>query len=193
MTSPSRHYRDAVEEPEPTAPPDFARWLEAEVPFLRRAVGRWQRDSADVDDLVQDTLVQALANAAQWHGSELRAWLYAIMRNRFLAMANRSKLSAAALEEITAAEAEPTAPPAEARMILRDLVAALRRLPGNQRSAVMLIGVEGKSYCEAAAHMGISVGALRSHLMRGRERLKCAMRGCDARPPFAPGAGAGSS
>jgi hypothetical protein len=69
---------------------------------------------------------------------------------------------------------------------LRDLTAALRRLPGNQRSAVLLIGVDGKSYSEAADAMGTSVGAVRSHLARGRARLRAALHGSETRPPFAP-------
>jgi RNA polymerase sigma-70 factor (ECF subfamily) len=71
------------------------------------------------------------------------------------------------------------------RLLLRDLGAALRRLPSNQRSAVILIGVEEKTYDEAAQSMGTSVGAVRSHLARGRDRLRTAVRGGDTRSPFA--------
>ena len=62
----------------------------------------------------------------------------------------------------------------------------MRRLPASQRSAVILIGLEGKSYREAAETMGTSVGAVRSHLARGRDRLRTAVRGSDDRLPFAP-------
>jgi len=170
-----------------TASAEFLRQIEEEIPFLRRTVRRWHREKADADDLVQDTLVQALANAHLWQpGSDLRAWLFTIMRNRFLGTVAKSNRSASALDSIAAAHQEPVAQQSELRLILRDLSAALRRLPGNQRSAVLLIGVEGKSYDEAAQSMGTSVGAVRSHLMRGRDRLKTAMRGTDARAPFAP-------
>src|SRR5216683_6056106 len=171
----------------PTASPEFLRQIEEEIPFLKRTVQRWHREKADADDLVQDTLVQALANAHLWQpGTDLRAWLFTIMRNRFLGTVAKSNRSASALDSIAAAHQEPVAQQSELRLILRDLSAALRRLPGNQRSAVLLIGVEGKSYDEAAQSMGTSVGAVRSHLMRGRDRLKTAMRGTDARAPFAP-------
>jgi RNA polymerase sigma-70 factor (ECF subfamily) len=179
------------------APQDFAHRLEDEIPFLRRAARRWHRDPADAEDLVQDTLVQALACADQWQpGSELRAWLYTIMRNRFFALTARSKRSAAAIEHLATADPQPAANASELRLLLRDLAAALRRLPSNQRSAVMLIGVQEKTYDEAAQDMGTTVGAVRSHLMRGRGRLKTAVRGSDARPPFAPrpsAAGAGTT
>jgi RNA polymerase sigma-70 factor (ECF subfamily) len=169
----------------PTA--EYLRQIEDEIPFLRRTVRRWHRDKADADDLVQDTLVQALANAHLWQpGSDLRAWLYTIMRNRFLAGANKSARSASAMKEIAEPEPTSTAHTSELRLLLRDLGAALRRLSSNQRSAVLLIGVEGKSYAEAAQSMGTSVGAVRSHLSRGRDRLKSAVDGTDTRTPFAP-------
>src|SRR5262252_3597452 len=166
---------------------EFMRQIEDEIPFLRRTVRRWHREPADADDLVQDTLVQALANEHLWEArTDLRAWLYTIMRNRFLAGVNRSSRSASALKEVAEAEPAPTAHASELRLLLRDLGAALRRLSSNQRSAVLLIGVEGKSYAEAAESMGTSVGAVRSHLSRGRDRLKTAVQGSDTRTPFAP-------
>jgi RNA polymerase sigma-70 factor, ECF subfamily len=165
-------------------PPEFSQQIQNEMPFLRRAARRWHRDKANADDLVQDVLVQALANAHLWQpGSDLRAWLYTIMRNRFLADVTRSSRSASILKEI--AVAEPTPHASELRLLLRDLGAALRRLPSNQRSAVILIGIQEKSYNEAAQRMGISVGAVRSHLARGRDRLRMAMSGNPTRPPFA--------
>lgn len=165
---------------------EFARQIEREIPFLRSRARRWHPEQADIDDLVQDTLVQALANAQLWQpGTDLRAWLYTIMRNRFLAGVNRSARSASALAEIAVAEPPPATHMAELRLLLRDLGDALRRLSANQRSAVILIGVQGKSYDEAAQSMGTSVGAVRSHLARGRDRLRTAVRGSDARPVFA--------
>jgi RNA polymerase sigma-70 factor (ECF subfamily) len=166
---------------------EFLWQIEEEIPFLRRAVRRWHRDKPDADDLVQDTLLQALANAHLWQpGSDLRGWLFTIMRNRFLAAATRSTRLALVLGRIAAADQGPPSASGELPLILHDLAVALRRLPGNQRSAVTLIGVEGKSYGEAAHSMGTSVGAVRSHLARGRDRLKSAVRGTDTRPPFAP-------
>jgi RNA polymerase sigma-70 factor (ECF subfamily) len=171
---------------------EFLRQIEAEIPFLNRTVRRWHREKADADDLVQDTLVQAIANADLWQpGSDLRAWLYTIMRNRFLATVAKSNRTATVLDEAATAEPAGASNWGELRLILRDLAAALRRLPSNQRSAVILIGVEGKSYDEAAQTMGTSVGAVRSHLARGRGRLRTAMHGTDTRSPFAPRAAGG--
>ena len=107
------------------------------------------------------------------------------MRNRFLADVRRSSRSASALKEVALAMPAPATHASELRLLLRDLGAALRHLPGNQRSAVILIGVQEKSYNEAAQRMDTSVGAVRSHLARGRDRLRMAVRGNDTRPPFA--------
>ena len=102
----------------PAASPEFLRQIEKEIPFLERTVRRWHRNKADADDLVQDTLVQALANAHLWQpGSDLRAWLFTIMRNRFLAGAIRSTRSAAAMERIGAARSAPLAEEGELRLI----------------------------------------------------------------------------
>src|SRR6478609_6002590 len=52
--------------PEPASPPDFSRRNEGLLPFLRKAARRWHRDKAHAEDLVQDTIVRALANAHLW-------------------------------------------------------------------------------------------------------------------------------
>jgi RNA polymerase sigma-70 factor, ECF subfamily len=164
---------------------EFARQVEREIPFLRSRARHWHREKADIDDLVQDTLLQALSNQHLWQpGSDLRAWLYTIMRNRFLASVNRSNRSASALEEIAVVDPPTATHMAELRLLLSDLGAALRRLPANQRSAVLLIGVQEKSYDEAAQTMGTTVPAVRGHLARGRDRLRSAVHGSDARPVF---------
>src|SRR5215216_5974159 len=152
------------------APALTGRLLEAEIPFLRRAVRRWCREAADAEDLVQDTLMRALANAHQWDpGSNLRAWLTTIMRNQFLTGAVRSQRVRLAGEMLEPADAAVYTD-AETRLTLRDVERAFKRLPANQRSAVLLAGVEGKSYSEAAGLMGLSVDAVPCHLARARDR-----------------------
>src|SRR5438132_1520066 len=160
---------------EATPCPDFWRQVETELPFLRRTVRRWHREKADADDLVQDTLVQALANERLWQpGSNLRAWLFTIMRNRFFAMAAKSNRLAAALQDFAHDEQAVGPDPGETRLVLRDVQEAFRRLPSNQRLAIHLVGIEEKSYEEAAKMMGLSIAALRCHLARGRARLRVA-------------------
>src|SRR4051812_13782973 len=176
------------EAPANAPPGDFARRVESQLSFLQKAARRWHRDKAGADDLVQDTVVQALANAHLWRGdqpdSNLRGWLFTIMRNRFLAGRMRAKRSDTALDAIAAAdECVPAAASRpEARLMMRDVERALSLLPANQRTAIRLIGVEGLSYGEAARLMGLSVAAVRCHLSRGRERLRELVEGRTASP-----------
>jgi RNA polymerase sigma-70 factor (ECF subfamily) len=153
--------------------------IEAEIPFLRRMVRRWHREAADADDLVQDTLLRALANAHLWQpGSNLRAWLVTIMRNQFLATMSRNQRSGEAAEIIDITD-QRTSAGIEARLTLRDVERAFRRLPAKQRSAVLLAGIEGRPYSEVARAMGLSVDAVRCHLARAREQLRKAVYRCD--------------
>ena len=79
--------------------------IEAEIPFLQRVVRRWYREAADADDLVQDTLLRALASAHLWQpGSNLRAWLVTIMRNQFLESIGRIRRWDAAAKIIDIAD-----------------------------------------------------------------------------------------
>jgi RNA polymerase sigma-70 factor (ECF subfamily) len=180
-------------EPQPrraTPSAEFAQQIIGEIPFLRRTVRRWHRHKPDADDLVQDTLTQALANAHLWQpGSNLRAWLFTIMHHQFLAAIAKSK-RAAALLQVFGRDARLAAEDSrETRLILRDVGAMLHRLPTKQRTALQLAGVEGRTYEEVAAAMGLSVGAVRCHLARGRGRLRAAVGGGDASPWTARPAG----
>ena len=166
--------------------PDVPRQIENEIPFLRRAVRRWHREQADADDLVQDTLVRALANAHLYEpGSDLRAWLFTIMRNQFLAGAAKANRFISMLRVFAETDHGAGGDPSETRLVLRDVAGALRRLPSKQRIAVMLACVEGKSYEEVAETMGLSVSAVRCHLARGRNRLRTAMEADQPRSLFA--------
>jgi RNA polymerase sigma-70 factor (ECF subfamily) len=115
--------------------------------------------------------------------TDLRAWLFTIMRNRFLAGAAQSKRSAVALAAMTYYQPTPVTRPHEGCLLLRDLERMLRRLPAKQRIAVRLVGIEGKSYEDAASCMRISVPALRCHLARGRARLRTLLDGAADAPP----------
>jgi RNA polymerase sigma-70 factor, ECF subfamily len=166
--------------------PHVSLQIENEMPFLRRAVRRWHREQADADDLVQDTLVRALANAHLYEpGSDLRAWLFTIMRNQFLAGAAKANRFISMLRVFAETDHGAGGDPSETRLVLRDVAGALRRLPSKQRIAVMLCCVEAKSYEEVAEAMELSVSAVRCHLARGRNRLRTAMEADQPRSLFA--------
>ena len=161
--------------PAVAAPAEMGRRLATEIPFLRRMVRRWHRDAADAEDLVQDTIMRALASAHQWQpGSSLHAWLLPIMRNQFLATQARSQRARVAAEMIEF-ESRGAGADADVRLTLRDVERAFHRLPEKQRAALLLAGIEGKSYSEAATTMGTTPDAVRCHLSRARDRLRSAV------------------
>jgi len=148
--------------------------IAAHIPRLRRYARALAGDSHRADDLVQDTLERALTKFHLWrHGSDLRAWMFAIMHNVFInQLKARREL---ALDEATEAALESAAQsdPLE----LRDLDAALRRLPVEQREVLLLVGLEQLSYAEAGQALDVPVGTVMSRLSRGRERLRVLMSG----------------
>ena len=130
--------------------PAFAQRVEGEIPFLRRAARRWRPHPADADDLVQETLLRALANAHLWQaGSDLRGWLFTIMRNQFFAVITQSNRSSRALEAIAGSRSGSRAGPArDAADIARcprgarppAAQAARRRAAGRHRGQVVRRG-----------------------------------------------------
>ena len=146
----------------------------AHIPRLRRYARALAGDSHRADDLVQDTLERALAKFHLWRrGSDMRAWMFAIMHNVFVnQLKQRREL---ALDEATEAGLEG-APRADV-LELRDLDAALARLPVEQREVLLLIGLEQLSYAEASEALGVPVGTVMSRLSRGRERLRALTSG----------------
>jgi RNA polymerase sigma-70 factor, ECF subfamily len=166
--------------------PSFSALIEQEIPFLRRIVRIWHRQHADADDLVQDTIVRALANAHLWEpGSNLRAWLWAIMRNRFLGTLARSNRASHAYTAHAAVRTTVTEHDSHGRLVLRDLQKALHRLPERQRIAVIKVGIEGQSYADVAKVAGTSVDGIRCDLARARERLRAAVDRNDESAPWA--------
>jgi len=151
----------------------FPRLVELEIPFLQRSARRFCRDPADAADLVQETLLRALSSAHLWEAnSNLRAWLFTIMRNEFLtsaaAASRRGKALTMAINLATGVMAEEQSIALE----IGEMRTALGRLSTKQRLAVLLVAVEGRSYEEVALSMRTTIGAVRSHLARGRERLR---------------------
>jgi len=147
------------------------------IPRLRRYARALAGDSHRADDLVQDTLERALTKFHLWrHGSDLRAWMFSIMHNVFInQLKSRREL---ALDEVTEAalESAPQSDPLQ----LRDLDAALRRLPAEQREVLLLVGLEQLSYAEASQALNVPVGTVMSRLSRGRERLRDLMSAAPA-------------
>jgi RNA polymerase sigma-70 factor, ECF subfamily len=152
---------------------DFTRLLEAEIPRLRRYALAFTHNAARADDLVQDTLVRAIANQHYWQwGTNLRAWLFTIMHNQNINAIRRSMREgrAVAFDDTSPFLTAPTDP--TAGLSLRDLDRALASIPAEQREVILLVALEGYSYEQAATILGVPLGTIRSRLSRGRESLR---------------------
>lgn len=140
---------------------------------LRRYALSLTRNSADAEDLVHDTLVSALERREQFRsGKSLRPWLMSILHNGFVDRLRTQRAEAVRNAEIGLRVDPSTAASQESASRLADVRRAFMALPDEQRAALHLVTVEGLSYEEAAAALGIPVGTLVSRLSRGRARLR---------------------
>jgi RNA polymerase sigma-70 factor (ECF subfamily) len=152
---------------------DFHRRLEGEIPRLRRYARALTRNAVRADDLVQETLVRALNKGHLWQpGTDLRAWLFTIMHNQIVNEIRRAIRDDATVDlENCSAILTATTDPTASRQ-LRELDHALAQLPEEQRQVILLVGLEGMSYEDAAAILDVPIGTIRSRLSRGRESLR---------------------
>ena len=145
------------------------------LPRLRRFARSLARNAQDADDLVQITVERALARAEQLRPDHsVASWLFGILRNAWIDEGRSRRRREALLEPADIAErvGDPAAGRDPELLCLQDAIA---RLPEDQRLAVALVLVEGFSYKEAAAIMGVPVGTLTSRLARGREALQATL------------------
>jgi RNA polymerase sigma factor (sigma-70 family) len=146
--------------------------LEPLIPTLRRYAYALVRDHAVADDLVQDTLERALSRwTSRRPDGELRAWLFAILRNLHID-ARRQARRRGVQVEIDEIDHGETAAQQEAALEARDVLATLEQLPEEQKSLLLLIGVEDFSYDEAARVLGVPIGTVMSRLSRARQKLR---------------------
>jgi len=150
--------------------------IEQHIPRLRRYARALTGDRAAADDLVQDTLERALSRFHLWRrGSDLRAWLFTIMHNVFVnQVRSRMRYPHEPLDE-PAADGMQYRDPDWSE--LRDIGAALAKLTVEQRTVVLLVGLEQFTYEEAARVLGVPIGTVMSRLSRARERLRALLGG----------------
>jgi RNA polymerase sigma-70 factor (ECF subfamily) len=139
------------------------------IPRLRACAISLCGDPCLADDLVQETLVKA------WHhldsfeeGTNLKAWLITILRNTFISYYRERRRE---VEDGDGGCDRATHPEQLGKMDLNDLLAAVAKLPPEQRVAIILVGAERFSYEEVAKICGCSVGTIKSRVNRGRRRL----------------------
>ncbi|WCR10917.1 RNA polymerase sigma factor [Paracoccus stylophorae] len=141
------------------------------LPALRAFALSLTREGAAADDLVQDTIVKAWTNMDKFQaGTNLRAWLFTILRNTFYSARRKTKREVSDTDGIHAAR-QATRPEHDGKLALRDFRVAFQQLPDEQREALILVGASGFSYEEAAEMTRVAVGTVKSRANRGRRKL----------------------
>jgi RNA polymerase sigma-70 factor, ECF subfamily len=123
------------------------------------------------DDLVQETLLRAIANINSFHpGTSMSAWLITILRNLFCTEYRKRRRE---VEDADGSYAESlkSHPDQHSRVELEEFRVALAKLPSDQREALLLVGASGFSYEETAAICETPVGTVKSRVNRARARL----------------------
>ncbi len=158
----------------------------ASVPSLRAFAISLSGNGDRADDLVQETMVRALANIDSFQpGTNMQAWLFTILRNLFHSEYRKRR------REVEDADGKYAAtlavqPHQGAHLDFEDLQKALARLPHDQREALLLVGASGFSYEQAAEICGCAVGTIKSRVNRARNRLAELMHLTDMEEDLGP-------
>jgi RNA polymerase sigma-70 factor (ECF subfamily) len=141
------------------------------LPGLRAFARTLARDASQADDLTQEAMLKAWANRHRFQeGTNLRAWLFTILRNTFYSEFRKRK------REVSDTDGEHAArlaarPDQEHALALKEFQAALNELPVEQREALVLVGAAGMAYDEAAEIIGVATGTVKSRVSRARAAL----------------------
>ena len=151
--------------------PTFRSDLMVLLPDLRAFSRFLCRDRAAADDLVQNTIVVAISKQDQFQpGTNLKAWLFTIMRSRFYSSLRSTRRRSEVIEPDELANA-PALARTDAASDLIDLSKALWRIIPEYREALMLVGACGFSYEEAAGLCGCTLGTIKARVFRARRQL----------------------
>ena len=141
------------------------------LPSLRAFARSLAHNPAQADDLVQDTLVKALSNVDRFEpGTNLRAWLFTILRNHYYSQLRKAKREVEDTEGRLAARLA-VRPEQDGSVDLEDFKVAFQQLQPDHREVLTLVGASGCSYEEAAEICGCAVGTIKSRVNRARRKL----------------------
>ena len=145
------------------------------IPALRAFARTFCQEPADADDLVQETLLKALANIDQFEpGTRLKSWLFTIMRNSYCTKAKKRSREVLRGDD-TLFDSAAMAGEQEWNVRIGEVGRAFQCLPDKYKEIIALIVVLGESYESAAGICGCAVGTVKSRLNRARARLSCEM------------------
>jgi RNA polymerase sigma-70 factor, ECF subfamily len=171
MTAPLPRFDRAKPAPLPDPHADPREALPDHLPALRAFALSLTRNGSAADDLVQDTVVKAWTNIDKFDpGTNLRAWLFTILRNTFYSGLRKHRREVADPDGIHAGRLS-TAPAHDGKLAFNDFRSAFDRLSPEHREVLILVGASGFSTEEAAAMMGVASGTVKSRASRARARL----------------------
>ena len=158
---------------------DFSSLALAELDAVDRVARSLTRDSAEADDLVQETYLRALKAREQFHLKEfgIRPWLLRILHNTHVNRVKRERKRPMPLEsevlESAAASSPPPALPSTAPGTIDDeeLSRAMAQLSPDLRTVLMLWAVDELSYKEIAEVLDVPIGTVMSRMHRARQRI----------------------
>lgn len=141
------------------------------LPEMRAFALSLTRNPSSADDLVQDTIIKAWKSFHQFQSdTNLRAWLFTIVRNTFYSDLRKRRRELNHVEE-SVAEAAGNSLSLDPIIEVMDFEKAFSLLPDEQREALTLVGASGMSYEEAAEMCGVAIGTIKSRINRGRKKL----------------------
>jgi len=156
-----------------TVPVDqgFIDGIMAALPSLRSFAISLTKKVDAAEDLVQDTVLKAISKQERFEeGTNLQAWLFTILRNSHFSAHRKVNREVEDADGSHAAKLEAL-PEQEGHLMMGKLKAALARLPLDQREALVLVGLEGAQYEDAAVKLRCAVGTVKSRVNRARGRL----------------------
>jgi RNA polymerase sigma-70 factor (ECF subfamily) len=142
----------------------------------------FERNRADAEDAVQETMIRALRSFHRFQpGTNCRAWLVTILR-RVVSNRRRAKGRSIVVSDPDdrLAQSAPFVPPVPQHLTDEDMLMSLRRLPLAFQDVILLCDVEGLTYKEAAEALTIPIGTVMSRLHRGRAQLRAELATADA-------------
>jgi RNA polymerase sigma-70 factor (ECF subfamily) len=155
--------------------------LEKEIPYLRRFARARVGDPDYADDLVQACLEKAVINFDKYKpGTNLRAWLLCILRNHQISEYRKQRRRPDNISFDEMAYVRPVDATQSQSIEFKEFVGLFRRLSETDQEILLLVGVEGLAYEEAAKVLGVAVGTVRSRLSRARTKLKSLQETADS-------------
>jgi len=146
------------------------------LPSLRMHALALTRHRADAEDLVHSAVASALAAEASFElGTNFRAWITRILRNRFFSNIRRRRETVDINDAPVLALSRSGGQ--EEGFAIHELHRCLAHLPSDQRVILLMITVQGLSYEDASAELGVAIGTLKCRVFRARRQLRQMMMG----------------